>query len=188
MIGACWAFCRVDLYPTWSYTFLTFIPKMNASVFIASAVTKTCIWKIPPTNYNFFISNIVPIRLAFWFVANSVSNIAGAFIATGILRLRGLGGRSGWRYLFLIEGCITLVVGFCSFIFMPPGPTQTKAWFRPKGWFTERWVTYYWYPFLLPTFNSYAWIVRKRSWSIGMCLFYFIFIIRHITRNIHVTI
>jgi hypothetical protein len=21
---------------------------------------------------------------------------------------------------------------------MPPSPTQTKAWFRPNGWFTER--------------------------------------------------
>ena len=21
---------------------------------------------------------------------------------------------------------------------MPPSPTQTKTWFRPKGWFTER--------------------------------------------------
>jgi hypothetical protein len=21
---------------------------------------------------------------------------------------------------------------------MPPSPTQTKTWYRPKGWFTER--------------------------------------------------
>ena len=96
-----------------------------------------CIWKFGLLT----LILKVPIRLAFFFVANSISNIAGAFIATGILRLRGVGGRPGWRYLFLIEGCITLIVGLCSFIFMPPGPTQTKAWFRPKGWFTERWVT-----------------------------------------------
>jgi len=96
----------------------------------------TCIWKFCPLTFI----QIVPIRLAFFFVASSISNIAGAFIATGILRLRGVGGRPGWRYLFLVEGCITLLVGLFSFIFMPPGPTQTKAWFRPKGWFTERWV------------------------------------------------
>lgn len=67
-----------------------------------------------------------------------MSHIIGAFLATGILRLRGVGGHAGWRYLFLIEGVLTLLVGAFSFILMPPGPTQTKAWYRPKGWFNER--------------------------------------------------
>jgi hypothetical protein len=74
----------------------------------------------------------VPIRLAFFWVSNYVTDIVSAFLATGILRLRGVGGRSGWRYLFLIEGCLTLGVGLASWFLMPPGPTQTK------GWFTER--------------------------------------------------
>jgi hypothetical protein len=39
--------------------------------------------------------------------------------------------------LFLVEGGITLIVGIATFFRMPPGPTQTKTWFRPKGWFTE---------------------------------------------------
>jgi len=59
-------------------------------------------------------------------------------MATGLLKLRGVGGKAGWRYLFLIEGGLTLLVGLCSFFLMPPGPTQTKAWYRPKGWFTDR--------------------------------------------------
>lgn len=80
----------------------------------------------------------VPIRLAFFWVSNYTADMASAFIATGILRLRGVHGKAGWRYLFLIEGGITLLVGLISFMMMPPGPTQTKAWYRPKGWFTER--------------------------------------------------
>jgi len=63
--------------------------------------------------------------------------MVGAFLATAILSLRS-GDRAGWRYLFLIEGLITLVIGLISYFLMPPGPTQTKARFRPKGWFTER--------------------------------------------------
>ena len=59
-------------------------------------------------------------------------------MATGLLRLRGVDGKAGWRYLFLIEGGLTLLVGVVSFFMMPPGPTQTKAWYRPNGWFTER--------------------------------------------------
>ena len=29
-------------------------------------------------------------------------------------------------------------IGVVSFFNMPPSLTQTKTWFRPKGWFTER--------------------------------------------------
>ena len=63
--------------------------------------------------------------------------MVSAFLATAILSLRS-GDRAGWRYLFLIEGLVTLAIGLISYFLMPPGPTQTKAWFRPKGWFTER--------------------------------------------------
>ena len=78
--------------------------------------------------------------MAWFWVSNYADERSGEFIATGILRLRGVGGRAGWRYLFLIEGGLTLAVGIASFFMMPPGPTQTKTWFRPKGWFTERLV------------------------------------------------
>lgn len=85
---------------------------------------------------------LVPIRLAWFWVSNYMSHIIGAFLATGILRMRGINGHAGWRYLFLIEGGFTLLIGLLSFVLMPPGPTQTKAWYRPKGWFTERCVLF----------------------------------------------
>jgi len=80
----------------------------------------------------------VPIRLAFFWLSNYISDILSAFLGAGILQMRGVGGREGWRYLFLIEGLITLTVGITSFYMMPAGPTQTKYWYRPKGWFNER--------------------------------------------------
>jgi len=76
--------------------------------------------------------------MAYFWVASYLTGIVSAFIGTGLLRLRGLHGLAGWRYLFLIEGCLTLVVGLASFFLMPAGPTQTKAWYRPNGWFTEK--------------------------------------------------
>ncbi|KAK7465323.1 hypothetical protein VKT23_005302 [Stygiomarasmius scandens] len=86
----------------------------------------------------FYTKAELPIRLAFFWVSNYVAHIVSAFLAAGILKLRGVGGQSGWQYLFLIEGLFTLLIGLLSFFMMPPGPTQTKAWFRPKGWFSER--------------------------------------------------
>ncbi|KAI0274961.1 major facilitator superfamily domain-containing protein [Gloeopeniophorella convolvens] len=85
----------------------------------------------------FYTKTELPIRLAWFWVSNYLTDIVGAFLATGILQLRH-NGVSGWRYLFLIEGLFTCVCGLLSFALMPAGPTQTKAWFRPHGWFTER--------------------------------------------------
>ncbi|KKY31370.1 putative allantoate permease [Diaporthe ampelina] len=39
---------------------------------------------------------------------------------------------------FLIEGLITLTVGIASFFLMPASAVQTKTWFRPNGWFSDR--------------------------------------------------
>ncbi|KLO11332.1 MFS general substrate transporter [Schizopora paradoxa] len=86
----------------------------------------------------FYTKREMPIRMAYFWVASYLTGIVSAFIGTGLLRLRGVRGLAGWRYLFLIEGCLTLAVGLASFFLMPPGPTQTKAWYRPNGWFTER--------------------------------------------------
>lgn len=52
--------------------------------------------------------------------------------------MRGVAGWGGWRWLFLIEGIVTLIIGVLSWGLMPPGPCQTKNWFRGKdGWFTD---------------------------------------------------
>ncbi|KAH7910951.1 major facilitator superfamily domain-containing protein [Hygrophoropsis aurantiaca] len=86
----------------------------------------------------FYTKSELPVRLAlFWMSTNSCAIVA-SFIAFGTLRLNGYGDKAGWRWLFLIEGGLTLIIGLVTFFRMPPSPTQTKAWFRPKGWFTER--------------------------------------------------
>lgn len=86
----------------------------------------------------FYTSKELPIRLAWFWTSLSVTTILTSLLAFGILRMRGIAGWAGWQWLFLIEGLITLIVGIASFFMMPASPVQTKAWYRPKGWFTER--------------------------------------------------
>ncbi|KAI5116802.1 hypothetical protein M0805_007014 [Coniferiporia weirii] len=86
----------------------------------------------------FYTKTELPVRLAFFWMSSNVCSIVASFLAYGVLHLRGQLGKAGWRWLFLIEGLITLAIGFATFFMMPPSPTQTRSWFRPKGWFTER--------------------------------------------------
>ncbi|THH33153.1 hypothetical protein EUX98_g1048 [Antrodiella citrinella] len=86
----------------------------------------------------FYTTKELPLRLAWFWVSNYMASLIGAFLATGILRLRAVNGIAGWKWLFLIEGLLTFAVGILSFFLMPPSPTQTKAWYRPNGWFNER--------------------------------------------------
>ncbi|KAI0840524.1 MFS general substrate transporter [Hypoxylon sp. FL0890] len=86
----------------------------------------------------FYKSRELPLRLAWFWTALSTVNIVGSLLAAGILQMRGINGWGGWRWLFLIEGLLTTLVGLFSWVLMPPGPTQTRHWFRGKnGWFSE---------------------------------------------------
>lgn len=86
----------------------------------------------------FFKGTELPFRLALFWTTLKIVDIIAPIIAFGVLRLRGHHGQEGWRWLFLIEGVFTLGVGIWSWFMMAPSPTQTKSWYRPKGWFNER--------------------------------------------------
>ncbi|KAK4696187.1 hypothetical protein P7C71_g1694, partial [Lecanoromycetidae sp. Uapishka_2] len=87
----------------------------------------------------FYTSIELPIRLSFFWVAYQTTSIISAFLAFGILHLRGHNGLAGWRWLFALEGLITGLIGIISWFYLPPSPTQTKSFFRGKeGWFNER--------------------------------------------------
>lgn len=67
-----------------------------------------------------------------------MTTIVTSLLAFAVFHLSGVHGLAGWRWLFLIEGLITLAIGLASFFMMPASVVQTKTWFRPKGWFTDR--------------------------------------------------
>ncbi|KAL1854405.1 hypothetical protein VTK73DRAFT_8753 [Phialemonium thermophilum] len=87
----------------------------------------------------FYKHHELSLRLGFFWTAMSISDILASLLAYGLLHMRGVHNRAGWRWLFLIEALITLTCGIFAFALMPAGPCQTKSWFRGKnGWFNER--------------------------------------------------
>ncbi|KAH8590990.1 major facilitator superfamily domain-containing protein [Bisporella sp. PMI_857] len=86
----------------------------------------------------FYTSRELPIRLSFFWTALSVTSIITSLLAYAIFHLEGHLGVAGWRWLFMLEGALTLLIGITSFFLMPASAVQTKTWFRPNGWFTDR--------------------------------------------------
>lgn len=96
----------------------------------------------------------LPIRLAIFYTINPFTEIVTSFLGAGLLQMRGVLGYAGWRWMFLLEGLATLLIGskcigrvgspdrakptVASFWMMPVAPSKTKTWFRPKGYVTDR--------------------------------------------------
>ncbi|KAL1614927.1 hypothetical protein SLS54_009376 [Diplodia seriata] len=61
-----------------------------------------------------------------WFFSAAIA--AGAFnglLATLISKMDGVGNYEGWRWIFIIEGLITVVFSFCSIFWIVPFPEQS---------------------------------------------------------------
>ncbi|QLG72307.1 hypothetical protein HG535_0D00120 [Zygotorulaspora mrakii] len=86
----------------------------------------------------FYNSSELSIRLSFFWVTLSLTQIVTSFVAYGVFHMRGIGGMAGWQWLFLIEGIFTLFIGVSAYFLMVPSVVQTKKPWNKKGWFTER--------------------------------------------------
>ncbi|PRT54329.1 hypothetical protein B9G98_01949 [Wickerhamiella sorbophila] len=86
----------------------------------------------------FYTNSEMSTRLGYFYIANPLTQALASLLSYGIFSLHGHSGWAGWRWVFMIEGLITLVLGISAFFLMPPSVTQTKVWFRPNGWYTER--------------------------------------------------
>ncbi|OZA08480.1 MAG: hypothetical protein B7Y02_12600 [Rhodobacterales bacterium 17-64-5] len=54
----------------------------------------------------------------------------GGFIQTGIYKsLNGRHGLSGWRWLFIVDGLLTIPVAIYGFLLFPDTPQTTTAWY-----------------------------------------------------------
>lgn len=87
----------------------------------------------------FYTNKELPMRMSMFYCSSHATYIIAAFLAFGILHMRDVSGLEGWRWLFILEGILTAVIGIISWFYLPPSPTETASFFRGKdGWFSER--------------------------------------------------
>ncbi|KAI1098130.1 MFS general substrate transporter [Jackrogersella minutella] len=60
------------------------------------------------------------LRISIFFLGNLVATATTSLIGAGILSMGNRYGVAGWRWLFIVEGSITLGVGIIFILFLPP--------------------------------------------------------------------
>jgi len=70
-------------------------------------------------------------RLAFFYAINILANGFGSIMAYGIMGLSGKAGYLGWRWIFIINGLMTIFLAICGWILIVDFPDKVNASRRP---------------------------------------------------------
>ena len=65
-------------------------------------------------------------RYSFFFSSTTLAGAFGGLLASAIGKMDGLRGYHGWRWIFILEGCLTCVVAAILFFFIPSFPEDAK--------------------------------------------------------------
>ena len=80
---------------------------------------------------NYYLScwykrNEFGIRAAIFFSAAAVAGSFGGLLAAAIGLMKGVGGKPGWAWIFILEGLATILVGMLSFWMVHDFPDDAK--------------------------------------------------------------
>lgn len=78
-------------------------------------------------------------RFTIFWCSVIVASMFGGLLATGIAKMDGVGGKSNWRWIFILEGLGTIVVGIMTYFLCSDFPTEAK-WLTPeeREWVLQR--------------------------------------------------
>lgn len=81
-------------------------------------------------------------RIGYYFTAAQISAAVGGLVSAGFQKMDGERGYTGWQWMFLVYGCITVFVGFTLLWWLPDRPFKEAS--KPKNkldaWY-KRWFT-----------------------------------------------
>ncbi|KAJ8522140.1 hypothetical protein ONZ45_g1225 [Pleurotus djamor] len=88
---------------------------------------------------GFYRGTELATRLAWFWGIQIIASAVSGLMASGLLQLRGIGGLEGWKWLFLVDGIITVFVAVATWFYLPRSVVHTKGGIRGfKPWFTTR--------------------------------------------------
>ncbi|KAL4908484.1 hypothetical protein BDW74DRAFT_166151 [Aspergillus multicolor] len=67
-------------------------------------------------------------RVASFFSASALSGAFSGLLAAGISKMDGVGGYAGWRWIFILEGLVTVLLGVMCFVCLIDSPRLSTRW------------------------------------------------------------
>lgn len=82
-------------------------------------------------------------RYSVFFLIGCVASACGGILAFGLMQMSGFGGLGGWRWIFIVEGIITCVLGISGYWLLVNFPDSKRSnWSflgdREKAWIVAR--------------------------------------------------
>lgn len=70
-------------------------------------------------------------RFAIFFNSVTLAGAFGSLLASAIAKMDGVQGHAGWRWIFILEGLLTMVFGILTFFILTDFPEDAK-WLTPE--------------------------------------------------------
>jgi len=80
---------------------------------------------------KWYMPNETQTRIALLYTSAATGGAFSGLLAFGLAKMNGLGGYSGWRWIFIMEGLGTVFMGVACFFLLVDSPTLSSAWLTP---------------------------------------------------------
>lgn len=71
-------------------------------------------------------------RISYFYCASALSGAFSGLLAAGIAEMDGVGGLQGWRWIFILEGLATVLIGIGCFFLLIDSPALSTKWLEPE--------------------------------------------------------
>ncbi|KZV90322.1 putative MFS transporter [Exidia glandulosa HHB12029] len=74
----------------------------------------------------FYTRKELAVRIGYLFVASALAGACGGLLAFAIGNMDGIAGRRGWRWILIIEGIPSFILGIATFFLLPDDPESAR--------------------------------------------------------------
>jgi MFS family permease len=75
---------------------------------------------------TWYLRREVAKRIAFFYLLGNTMGGFGGILAYGFQQMDGLGGEAGWRWIFIMEGILTVIIAVLGYMFLVDFPEDAK--------------------------------------------------------------
>ncbi|WAO91764.1 MFS domain-containing protein [Fusarium falciforme] len=80
---------------------------------------------------KWYLPNETQTRIAVFYTASALAGAFSGMLAAGIAQMDGVGGLEGWRWIFLLEGIVTVLLGVLTYFWLIDSPALSSGWLEP---------------------------------------------------------